>query len=303
MEMEQSTVEKAQAAGRGRRALLPHLCVLLAGTLWGCIGLYNRRLLGAGLSVQTLVLVRNSGGALVLGLLGALLDRSVFRVRLRHLPIFLGTGLVSILLFTLCYFSCQQLCSLAVAAVLLYTAPAFVVLLAAILWKEKLTKRKLLALLLAFLGCLLVAGLWSGDLQVTAWGAVLGVCSGLFYGLYSIFGHYALAHGSPGAVTFYTFLFAALGALVLLRPAEVAACFASAETALPALGLILLGTVAPYLLYTRGLAGLESGKAAILASIEPVVAALVGVLAFGEPMDLGILGGLVCIVASVVILR
>ena len=119
-----------------KKSFLPHLCVLLAGTLWGCIGLYNRRLLGAGLSVQTLVLVRNSGGALVLGLLGALLDRSVFRVRLRHLPIFLGTGLVSILLFTLCYFSCQQLCSLAVAAVLLYTAPAFVVLLAAILWRS-----------------------------------------------------------------------------------------------------------------------------------------------------------------------
>ena len=69
------------------------------------------------------------------------------------------------------------------------------------------------------------------------------------------------------------------------------------------LGLIAVTTVLPYILYTRGLAGLESGKAAILASIEPVVAALVGVLAFGEPMDLGIVGGLVCIVASVVILR
>ena len=286
-----------------KNSFLPQLCVLLAGTLWGCIGLFNRRLLGAGLSVQTLVLVRNSGGLLVLGLLGLVLDRSVFRVRLRDLPIFLGTGVVSILLFTLCYFSCQRLCSLAVAAVLLYTAPAFVVLLAALLWKEKLTKRKLLALLLAFLGCLLVTGLWSGDLQVTAWGALLGLCSGLFYGLYSIFGRYALARYAPGAVTFYTFLFAALGALVFLNPAEVAACFASTETALPALGLILLCTVAPYLLYTRGLAGLESGKAAILASVEPVVAALVGVLAFGEAMDLGIVGGLVCIVASVVILR
>lgn len=286
-----------------RRALLPHVCVLLAGVLWGCIGLYNRRLLGAGLGVETLVLVRNSGGLLVLGLLFALLDRRVFRVQLRHLPIFLGTGVGSILLFTLCYFSCQQLCSLAVAAVLLYTAPAFVVLLAALLWKERLTGRKLLALLLAFLGCLLVTGLWSGDLRVTVWGAALGVCSGLFYGLYSIFGRYALAHYGPGTVTFYTFLFAALGALVFLRPAEVAACFAAPDTAFAALGLILLGTVAPYLLYTRGLAGLESGKAAILASVEPVAAALVGVLAFGEPMDPGILGGLVCIVASVVILR
>ena len=49
------------------------------------------------------------------------------------------------------------------------------------------------------------------------WGAALGVASGLFYGLYSIFGRYALAHYKPFTVTFYTFLFAGLGALTLMR--------------------------------------------------------------------------------------
>lgn len=71
-------------------------------------------------------------------------------------------GLVSILLFTLCYFRSQQVSSLAVAAILLYTAPTFVVILSAILWKDKITKRKLLALVLAFLGCCFVAGILNG---------------------------------------------------------------------------------------------------------------------------------------------
>ena len=52
--------------------------------------------------------------------------------------------------FTWCYFSCQEQCSLAVAAILLYTSPAFVVLLSALLWRDKITKRKLLALGLTF---------------------------------------------------------------------------------------------------------------------------------------------------------
>ncbi len=282
---------------------IPHICVLASGVLWGLIGLFNRRLTGAGLSVGSIVLIRNLGSMVLLGLMFLIMDPKIFRIRAKHLPIFFGTGVVSVLLFTLCYFSCQKLCSLAVAAVLLYTSPAFVVILSAILWKDRITKKKLLALLLAFLGSTFVTGLWSGDAAVSLWGAVLGVASGLFYGLYSIFGRYALAHYKPFTVTFYTFLFAGLGALAAVRPAELAAAFSQSGVALTALGLIAVCTVAPYLLYTYGLSGMDSGKAAILASVEPVSAAVVGIAAFAEPVRGGVALGLVCILLCVYILR
>ena len=285
------------------KSYLPHALVLSGGALWGCIGLFNRSLAAAGLSVRSIVLVRNFGSLVVLGLFLLIFDRSVFKIKLKHLPYFFGTGVVSVLLFTLCYFSCQQTTgSLAVAAVLLYTAPAFVVLLSALLWRERITKKKVAALTLAFLGCTLVTGVWSGGGSVSLRGAALGVGSGLFYGLYSIFGHYALRHYKPLTVTFYTFVFAGLGSLALINPPELAAAFSLPHTALFAAGLVLLCTVAPYLLYTGGLARLESGKAAILASVEPLTAALAGVLAFGEPIGWGVVGGLVCILLSVVIL-
>ena len=87
------------------------------------------------------------------------------------------------------------------------------------------------------------------------------------------------------------------------KPAEVAAGLAQPGTVWLALGLVVVSTVLPYIFYTKGLAGLDSGKAAILASIEPVTAALVGVLAFGEPMSVSVILGLVCILISVYILR
>ena len=282
---------------------LPHLQILLAGSLWGLIGLFNRNLTAGGLSAASIVVVRNIGGLILLGLVLLVLDRSVFRINLRHLPYFFGTGVVSILLFTLCYFSAQQMCSLAVAAILLYTAPAFVVVLSAVLFHDKLTKGKLAALFFAFLGCTFASGIWSGGLAVTGWGLVLGVASGFFYGLYSIFGRYALAHYQPLTVTFYTFVFAGAGALFLLKPAELGVCFSQTSMVLLAVGLVVISTVLPYILYTRGLAKLDSGKASILASIEPVVAALVGVLAFGEPMSIMVVLGLICILASVYILK
>ena len=260
--------------------------------------------MAAGLSPFSIVVVRNLGGCALLALFFAFRDRSVFRVERRHLKYFFGTGVVSVVLFTVCYFSCQKLCSLAVASILLYTAPSFVVLLSALLWKEPVTKKKLLALALTLVGCACVCGVFSGGLSVTLPGVLLGLGSGFFYALYSVFGRYALAHYPPLTVTVWTFLFAGPASLVLLRPAELGAAFGgNPEVWGTALCLAVFSTAAPYILYTWGLARTEPGRASILASLEPVAATLTGILAFGEPLGpltaLGILG----VLAGVCILR
>ena len=282
---------------------IPHLNILLAGSLWGLIGLFNRGLTAGGLSSASIVVVRNLGGLVLMAVLFGLFDREVLAVKFRHLPWFFGTGVVSVLLFTLCYFRCQQLCSLAVAATLLYTAPAFVVVLSAILWRDPITPRKALALGVAFLGCVLTSGVVGGDLAISPASLLLGLGSGFFYGMYSIFGRFALKHYQPLTVTFYTFVFAGLGSLAVLRPAELAAAAGRPAMLLLALGLVVVSTVLPYIFYTRGLARVDSGRAAILASVEPVVAALVGVLAFHEPMTPGTGLGLACICVTVYLLR
>ena len=282
---------------------LPYLSILTAACCWGLLGLFSRRLLAAGMEPRHIVLVRNFGGLAAMTLLFLVIDRDVFRVKLRHLPYFAGTGVISVVLFTLMYFSCQQYCSLAVGAILLYTAPTFVVLMSALLWKEPITKQKLLALALAFLGCAFVSGIFSGGLTVTAKGFWLGLGSGFFYATYSIFGRYALAHYKSLTVTYYTFVFAGLSALFIAPPLQVASAVFSGRLVLPALGMVVISTVLPYILYTRGLARVESGKASILASVEPVVASLVGVAAFGEPLTAGVVLGLACILISVYILR
>lgn len=276
--------------------------ILAAAALWGIIGVWNRRLMAGGLSPYSIVVVRNCGGLVLLLAVMALRDRSVFHVERQHLKYFFGTGVVSVVLFTVCYFSCQEICSLAVASILLYTAPAIVVVLSALLWREPVTKKKLLALGLTLVGCALVCGVFSGSLTVTGGGIALGLGAGFFYALYSIFGRYALAHYGPMTVTVWTFVFAGAASLVLVRPAELAA-LAQPSMALTAVGLVVCSTVLPYILYTRGLARVEAGKASILASLEPVVASVAGVVLFGEPMSPLTAAGIVCVLAGVYILR
>ena len=277
-------------------------CILGAAFLWGIIGIWNRKLMAVGVSPTSIVVIRNIGSMLLLSAIFSVKDRSMFRVKREHLKYFFGTGVISVVLFTLCYFSCQKVCSLAMASIFLYTAPSFVVIMAAVLWKEPVTKKKVAALVLTLVGCALVCGIFAGELTVTAAGILFGLGAGFFYALYSIFSRYALKHYSALKCTLWMFIFAGIASVFLIRPTELAVLLNPREGLL-ALILVAASTVSPFLLYTMGLAHVESGKASIIASFEPVVAALAGVLIFGEAMGVSTVAGILCILAGVCILR
>lgn len=283
---------------------LPYIFILTAGVFWGSLGIFTRNLAVYGFTPKDIVLVRNFGGLVVMTVLFFFMDRSIFRIKLRHFPFFIGTGIISVMAFTLLYFTCQQHCSLAVSAILLYTSPVFVMVMSTLIWKDKITKQKLLALAITLAGCVSVSGILGGNLSVTLFGFITGIGSGFFYALYSIFGRFALEHYNPYTVTYYTFVCAGLTSLLVASPSKVISAF-SIYPAVPvfAVCLVLIGTVLPFVFYTRGLAEVESGKAAILACMEPVSAALIGVIVFGEPMTMSVIAGLLCILAAVYILR
>ncbi len=213
---------------------------------------------------------------------------------------FIGTGLISIVFFSYCYFRNVEVSSAAVAAILMYTSPIFVTLLSAIFFKEKITTPKLLALLLAIIGCALVSGIAGGIGNTTPLGIVLGLGSGIGYALYSIFGRCALNKGySPFMVTAMTFTFACVGVLPFIDIAGLATRLVNEpKYILLALLMGLIGSCTPFALYTLGLRYMEASKAAILATLEPIVTALVGTFFYKEPIDMFIIAGIVMVLVA-----
>ena len=281
---------------------LHYLYVILAAAYWGVIGLFNRILGQLGVDVLQRVTIRNFGALLVLTAVFAVIRRDVFRVKLRHLPLFLGSGIVSVLGLSIVYFQCQMECSLAVAGILLYLAPSFVVLMSAALWKAPITRRKVTALVLALVGCALVSGIVGGEVTASPRGLLLGVASGFCYATYTVFSHYTLRHYDSLTMTYWTFVFAGLGSLAFWDTAAVTAALSDGRGLAGALGLAVIATALPYLLYTKGLEGVESGKASIIANVEPVVGALVGVFVFGETLSVWVILGIACVLGGVLLL-
>lgn len=262
------------------------LFVLLAGTLWGCIGIFVRRYNALGLSSMQTVAIRMVIAAVLFALFVLIYNRKLFVIRLRDLWIFLGSGVISVGFFTYCYFTSIELSSLSVAAVLLYTAPAFVMLFSLIFFKEKMTVMKGISLALAVLGCAMTTGVIGGALNVTLAGFLFGIGSGVCYALYSIFSRFALDRGyEPFTITLYTFLFAAVFCLAVtdVRPV-VDVVFADGLSILYAVLFAAASCILPYVFYTLGLKYIKPSTASIIATVEPVVATVVGAAVFGEPL-------------------
>ena len=278
------------------------LSVIAAGVLWGVISVFIKKLSAGGMTAMNISLVRMEVAAPTFALAAAIKDRSSLKIRLRDIWLFIGTGIVSVVLFNICYFYTMIHAQASVAVVLLYTSPVFIMLLSRVFFKESFTLRKLLALAMTFGGCVLVAGL-SGSSGLTPFTLMTGLASGLFYGLYTIFGRVALKRYSSVTVTVWTFIFGLIGSLAVGDPVgTVSAAAAKPSLILWCLGIGIVCTVLPYFLYTKGLSGMESGKAAILVAVEPMVGAVIGIVFFGESAGILKLTGIALILAAIVLL-
>ncbi len=284
------------------------LLIILAGIFWGSMGIFVRGLTAlAGFTSIQIVCVRLTVAALTFALILLIKDARGFRIRIKDIPLFLGLGFCSILFFTTCYFTAIRMMTLSIAAILLYTSPIWVMLLSLLLFHEKMTRPKFVALVISFLGCIFVSGIGSGGSAVTPAGILIGLGAGLGYGLYSILGTLALRRYSTYTVTAYTFVTAAAGSLFISSLPDlwhkITAC-----TSKPYLYILIVLTglvtaVIPFLLYTLGLKQVEASRAAILATIEPMVATLIGVVVFHEYLTVLSVLGILCILAAIILLN
>ncbi|MDO4890477.1 MAG: DMT family transporter [Coriobacteriaceae bacterium] len=280
------------------------ICVIAAGALWGCISLFVRALNAAGLSAIDISCVRMVVGVACMLLVLLAVDRDALRIRVRDLWLFAGTGIVSVTFFNWCYFTCIELSEVSIAVVLLYTSPVFVMLMSALFFKERITARKLVALACTFAGCVLVAGVVGTGVQIGPLALGMGVASGFFYALYSVFSRVALRRYDPLTITFYTFAMGSVACLLLADPPAIAGTLAANPQVIwLCVGIGIMCTVFPYILYTIGLRGMETGRAAILATVEPLVGAIIGIFVFAESTDLAKLAGMALILAAVLVLN
>ena len=279
------------------------LAVAAAASTWGTLGIFSKMLYADGVSFEALVAFRAVVGWLaVMAFLLVSGGARRLKVPLRDLAFLAPLGLVGIGLFYLFYFYTVRESAVGTAAVLLYSSPAFVVLLAWLFLDEGLGPAKLVSLGLTTGGVVLVAGAYDpANLEVTPTVLATGLLAGLTYGLYSIFGRPVAGRLGPAVILSYALLFGAALLLVAAVPTLDTLANLPATSYAVLLMLAVVHTTLAFALYTFGLGRLGAGRAAIVATVEPVVAGALGTVVLGEELTVPKVFGAALVVSGAVL--
>lgn len=213
-------------------------------------------------------------------------------------------GIVCQALFNYAYTEAISSIGIATAAVLLYTSPVFVSIMSRIFFKEAIGARKVAGLFINIVGCALtVTGGNLGTVDFLGYGVLIGIAAGFLYSLLTIFGTIVKDYDTT-TVTFYSFLFAAVTMGFTANPWSEMAAALSPSFVVTAFAYGLITAVVAYFVYMRGLSmNLETSKVPVIASVETVVAAIIGFAVFQEDISFGKVVGIGLVLASIAIMN
>ena len=279
---------------------------ILAGIMFASSGVFVRTLTQNGIDPSTLLFLRFSLAIIPILIAIVATDKDLLKIDLRDIPLFFVCA-VCIVGLNLCYNESMNSIPLSLAAVLLSLAPIYVLIFAYILFKERITLKKLVCMFLAIFGCILMTGVFESSLNnIPLFGIVLGIGAGLFWAIYLMASKKSIESGKHTfTILFYSIIFITI-ALIPFTDFNQIAGFVSINPALVILFLILHSTFSfalPYILSTLSLNYMDSGVSSILLSgAEPFAALIFGLMFYQEiPTALMFCGFLLTVMSMIIL--
>ncbi|OCN00856.1 hypothetical protein A7X67_08960 [Clostridium sp. W14A] len=280
-----------------------YLQIFLAGALWSTIGPFIMTMSRYGSTLVFTSFLRMAIASVILfAVTVAKFGLSALRISKKELFLCALLGLICQGIYNVFYSLAVTLTGVAISAVLLNLAPVFTAIMAGVIFSEKITWLKTLALFVNVFGCVLAATGGSLDARCNSWiGILYGVGAGFCYSLTAIIGRFAGEKSNVFVVSTYSYIFASLFLAVFMHPWKMSVCF---NGKLLAVGLLfaLIPTAIAYLFYYSGVQKItETSKVPVIASVETILAAMLGIVFYNERMGLANLAGIFLVIGSIIL--
>ena len=273
------TISRVSHVSTGRHAAGP-LYITAAAVLWGSLGPLAKVAMDDGIAPITVAFSRAAMAALLFAVHARVTNTP--QLRPRDYPWVLLFGVAGISLLYITYFMCVKTGGVALAAILLYTAPVWVAVGAWLWLGEPITRTLLASMAISMAGVVMVALAGGEGVRATAMAIGWGLLSGLAYALYYLLGRRIFSEYSAERVLSVAL---GIGALMLAPFVSVNDLRgASVDAWLAIVGLAIVPTYVAYLFYAAGLRQVEASRAAVIATLEPAVAVAISFLVWGDTL-------------------
>ena len=295
----------------GKRPLLGVGMVVLSGLLFAINGTVSKLVLRAGFDAPQLTLLRAAGAAAGLLLLSVLVRPGPGRLRAtrREIPMLVVYGLSGFFLVPMLYFVAISRLPVGIGLLFEYTAPLLVALWTRFGQGHRVRPRLWAGLALSLAGLACVAEVW-GDLRLDALGVLAGLGAAVVLAVYYVLSAHGVQRRDTLSLTTWAFGASAVAGLLLRAATAGAGGWAPltrSQQGVPVWLLccyvVVLGSIAPYLLVAGALRHLPATSAGIVGMVEPVLASAIAwaTLGAGEALNAAQLTGGVLVLAGVTI--
>jgi drug/metabolite transporter (DMT)-like permease len=286
----------AESVRTARGPAVGYLMVMGAATLFAVNGTVSKVVLESGVTPFRLTQARCAGALVGLGLIVLVTRPASLRTTRRELAFLAMFGVCGVAFVQLFYFAAIERLEIGVSLLIQFTAPLLVALWARFVFKEHVRARVWAAIALALVGLSLTVDVWGG-VPLDTGGVVLSFAAAFTFAAYLLLAEHAVGRRDPASLLVYGFLFASLF-WALVQPwwsfprnelAERVSLLGNlAGTTAPAwvlvLGIVVLGTIVPFVLMVGSLQHLPATTVGMVAMLEPVLGALVAYLWLDEAL-------------------
>jgi drug/metabolite transporter (DMT)-like permease len=252
--------------------------------MWALNGTMARELLDDGVDAVRLAQLRSAGSWLILALCLALVRRDLVRVERSELPSLALLGVVGLAGVHATYFLAIDRLQIGVAVTIQYLAPLLLLLWLRLVHGRRLAPSLWGAVALSVVGCFLVVRAYDAS-ALDAVGVAAAFGAALTFAFYMV-GSERAGHRHAAVTTlFWSFGFATVfWALVAPWWSFPFADLDSTKNVLLAAGVVVIGTLLPFICMVAALRHIPAPRAAIVATLEPVLAALFAWVLLGEEL-------------------
>ncbi len=289
--MQISSVSKAYAA------------IITSSTVFGFIGIFTRRLSAAGFGAMETSFIRMFIAVVILLIIVLAFDRGDLRIRKKDIWVFVFFGIFK-LLSDYFLFEAQVRINISLSTVLQLTAPYWVLLFSVILFGEAVTRRKIVAILMAFSGCIFATGVLEKGISFDTLGVCFGLLAGIAFAVYTIGNKVIIDRGyGPITALVYVLLFATVCCVPFVDFGHMVGNIDSSSVIGDVLVMSLVMTLLPYYFQTYSTKYLSPVKIILIALLEVFVATLVGLFYYHESLTPLNFLGLVLIPLSIIVMN
>ena len=276
---------------------------IISAILFGSAGLFVKLAFASGIDSISLLTLQYIIAVPLMFILMYIFNKKLFKVTKTQLLRLAVLGIVGNTFMTVFYYTSFNYLPIQMVAILLYTYPIMVFIYLSVFKRESLGYKKLFALFLAFLGCVLTLDLLFGQFEYSLMGVFFGLLCAMFYAFMNIYSEERLQGLEPLAINAYSTLFSLISLLIYKFPLFVFKGDVTTNVLLYTIILAIFCEIIPLTLLYAAIKHIGSLKVSIIGNLEIPTAMLVSFFILHEQIGNMQIIGTVLVIYSIYTIR